>query len=109
QQRLSLKAMGVEVRADVGAGYKRMNASEWKQANQQQYERYRDTFDTAEAFGLRARELQELNASSIVKDDQSGRLYVQTIGKGGKFRLAECRADMQERMEELHAGHIRTL
>ncbi|HEL1558064.1 TPA: hypothetical protein TXJ05_002300 [Streptococcus suis] len=109
KERLSLKSMGVEVRTDIKSGYKRMNASEWKEANPQQYERYRDTFDTAEAFGLRARELQELNASSIVKDDQSGRLYVQTIGKGGKFRLAECRADMQERMEELHAEHIRTL
>lgn len=109
KERLSLKSMGVDVRTDVKSGYKRMNASEWKEANPKQYERCRDTFDTAEAFGLRARELQELNASSIVKDDQSGRLYVQTIGKGGKFRLAECRADMQERMEELHTEHIRTL
>lgn len=109
KERMELSKLDIKTRTDRHAGYKKMTADEWRKANPETYERYQDTLDTIRAFGLRAQELEELNKFSIFQDTRTGRLCVQTIGKGGKFRVAECRKDMVEQMTKLHGDHIRKL
>lgn len=108
-QRVELRDLDVTVRSDREAGYKHLTAVEWRQRNPQGWNQYKDTLEVVQAFGLRRRELVELNERSFVKDSQTGKLYVQTIGKGGKFRLAECRADMAERMEQRFSQYVQEL
>lgn len=108
-KQMEMKKLPIEGKRGAQDGYKPLTASEWVERNPETYERYRDTFDTMRAFGLRDRELNELNQHSFVRDEVTGKLYAQTIGKGGKFRLAECREDLRERMEALHGSHIRVL
>ena len=103
--RMSLSESAIEVRSDYKQGYKPLTASEWRERHSESAERHSALFDTISAFGLRSAEVQKLNEHSIV--ECKGKLYVQTIGKGGKFRIAECRNDMQGRMRELHAKHIK--
>lgn len=99
---LELRKMDIKVRWDAKYGqYKNLTADEWKLANKGTYEKYRELFDTAEGFGLRRRELGDLNTKSFIQD-KNGKMYVQTIGKGGKYRIAESTLDKNERMRELY-------
>lgn len=108
-QRVTLSDTDVQVRADREAGYKHQTAEEWLAVNPEQAERHAQLIETAQAFGLRSRELQELNERSFVRDASTGKLYVQTIGKGGKFRVAECREDMERAMLDRYGQHVREL
>ena len=56
--------------------------------------------DTVQAFGLRRREVRELNSQSFLIDDK-GKMYVQTVGKGNKYRIAPvCDSEMNEQMKK---------
>ncbi|MBS0937609.1 hypothetical protein [Lactiplantibacillus plantarum] len=79
--------------------YKSLTGAEWIDRNPDTYLKNQQAIDTIRAFGLRARELATLNSKSFIQDTQTGKYYVQTIGKGGKYRLAECRKDLQTQMQ----------
>lgn len=80
--------------------YKDLTAKEWQDRNPKQYENNRELIDTVQAFGLRRREVRELNAQSFLIDDK-GKMYVQTVGKGNKYRIAPvCDGEMNEQMKE---------
>ena len=80
--------------------YKDLTAKEWQDRNPKQYENNRELIDTVQAFGLRRREVRELNAQSFLIDDK-GKMYVQTVGKGHKYRIAPvCDGEMNEQMKE---------
>lgn len=98
--------------------YKVENAENWQKNNPHQAEIYKDSIDIARAFGLRRTEIfgasgvmrnrgwNGVTASSFVlampnqadiqRAERYGSpiptptLYIQTIGKGGKYRLARC-------------------
>lgn len=82
--------------------YKPLTAHEWIQRNPKAYLTNQQAIDTIRAFGLRARELATLNSKSFLQDTQTGKYYVQTIGKGGKYCLAECRRDLQKEMADYY-------
>ena len=98
--------------------YKREDSDTWQKNNLHKAELYKDSIDIARAFGLRKSEIfgssgvmrnrgwNGVTASSFViavpnqadieRAERYGSpvptptLYVQTIGKGGKYRLARC-------------------
>lgn len=93
----------LEIRKDDKLGhYKPLTSQEWIERNQAQYENNKQAIDTMRAFGLRDKELNELNIESflLVKNllTNEERLTVQTIGKGGKMRFVACRSDMEQQM-----------
>lgn len=89
--------------------YKDLTAKEWIERNPDQYEKNKDLFDTVQAFGLRRKEVTELTNESFLID-KNGKMYVQTIGKGGKYRIAEV-SDIKanERMRELYQNIAKPL
>lgn len=95
------KIEGVKPRELPTKIYKDLTAKEWMDRNQGQYANNRDLIDTVQAFGLRRREVGELNERSFLIDKQ-GKIYVQTIGKGNKYRVAPvCDSEMNEKMKKL--------
>ena len=95
------KIEGVKPRALPTKIYKDLTAKEWMDRNQGQYANNRDLVDTVQAFGLRRREVGELNERSFLID-KKGKMYVQTIGKGNKYRIAPvCDKEMNEKMKKL--------
>lgn len=88
--------------------YKPLTGHEWIQRNPKAYLANQQAIDTIRAFGLRARELATLNSKSFLQDTQTGKYYVQTIGKGGKYRLAECRRDLQKEMADYYMPFFST-
>lgn len=62
--------------------------------------------NTMRAFGLRSRELATLNSKSFLQDTQTGNYYVQTIGKGGKYRIAECRENLKIKMTNYYQPYL---
>lgn len=62
---------------------------------------FQEKIDTVQAFGLRRREVGELNKESFLIDKQ-GKMYIQTVGKGNKYRIAPvCDKEMNEKMKKL--------
>lgn len=90
------------IRDDYQKGYKHLTGEEWIKRNPDMYLKFQDLIDTVRAFGLRMKEVNELNQYSFIQD-QKGKMYVQTIGKGGKYRIAECTHKLNERMNDLYA------
>ncbi|GLB46023.1 hypothetical protein WR164_00050 [Philodulcilactobacillus myokoensis] len=74
----------------------------WIQNHKREYERYKDPIDIARAFGLRRDEIignhtsHGVRASSFVNNH--GKMQVQTIGKGGKYRVANCLGSYNQNM-----------
>lgn len=94
------KIEGIAVKKLPTKVYKDLTAKEWQNRNPKQYENNRELIDTVQAFGLRRREARELNAQSFLIDDK-GKMYVQTVGKGNKYRIAPvCDSEMNEQMKE---------
>lgn len=85
--------------------YKIENSDEWISNHSETYQNYQQAIDTIRAFGLRANELRTLNSNSFLTDN--GKLYAQTVGKGGKYRIAECRSDLQDKMTNYYSQHIK--
>jgi hypothetical protein len=96
-----------------GTVYKDLTASEWRAANPDAYERNRKLVDTNRAFGLRNREIfgtrgrgeYGLTDRSFVINN--GRIGVETVGKGGKYRVAWARRDMNQQMLSIFGSMAR--
>lgn len=101
KEKPTLSKMKVKVKSTKQNSYKQLNAKEWKKENERKYEVYKSTIDTVSAFGLRKRELKELNEKSFLID-KNNKIYVQTIGKGGKYRIAECTSEKNDEMVEMY-------
>lgn len=94
------KIDGITVKKLPTKVYKDLTAKEWQDRNPKQYENNRELIDTVQAFGLRRREVRELNSQSFLIDEK-GKMYVQTVGKGNKYRIAPvCDSEMNEQMRE---------
>ena len=94
-----LSKMDIEVNSHKENSYKQFTAQEWRERNEKRYENYKETFDTVSAFGLRKSEMKGLNDKSFLID-KNNKIYVQTIGKGGKYRIAECTSEKNNEMIE---------
>lgn len=71
------------------------NAKSWINSHKNEYYKYKDEIDVARAFGLRRDEIignQGGHNGVIDKSfiNNKGKMRVQTIGKGGKYRVADC-------------------
>lgn len=77
-------------------------------------ERYRDTYsreiDMASSFGLRRSEIcsQEkgVTKDSLYYSKEDEKLYVTTIGKGGRHRIAQCLEERKEEMLERYNTYV---
>lgn len=103
-----LRKMDIEIKSTKENSYKQYTAQEWRDRNLKRYENYKETFDTVSAFGLRKRELRELNEKSFLID-KNNKIYVQTIGKGGKYRIAECTKEKNNEMVNLYKNTAQTI
>lgn len=103
-----LRKMDIEVKSTKENSYKQYTAQEWRDRNIKRYGNYKETFDTVSAFGLRKRELRELNEKSFLID-KNNKIYVQTIGKGGKYRIAECTKEKNDEMVKLYKDKSRKI
>lgn len=89
--------------------YKDLTANEWIQRNETTYQNHKDLFDTIQSFGLRRKEVIELNKNSFLVD-KNGKMYIQTIGKGGKYRISESADEKSnELMKKLYGNLARPL
>lgn len=105
EQGLEFSKLDIEVnRSNLGSMNKLENSKEWMDNHIDTYNSYQQAIDTIRAFGLRSNEFKNLNEKSFVYD--SGNLYVQTVGKGGKYRVAECRDDMKSQMISTYKDYI---
>lgn len=88
--------------------YKDLTSDEWLSRNQETYLKYKEQIDFARAFGLRREEIfgqkdmhkrgkNGVTASSFVLG-KGNKLWVQTVGKGGKYRISPCRVEFEEQM-----------
>ena len=99
--RVEVKELGLSFNEKTS--YKHLTAEEWREENIEDYENNKEVIDTMRAFGLRAKEIRELNEKSFLSDGKTGKIFVQTIGKGGKMRIAEATDAMNEEMKSLYA------
>lgn len=114
---VSLKSLGIERgKSHVN---KALTSSEWIRMNHDTYEQYQAQIDFARAFGLRREEIfgqtamQKRGKNGVTSNsfyvDDDNRLYVQTIGKGGKMRVASCREDMNASMLSEYGRYARSI
>ena len=97
-----------------GTIYKELTASEWRAVNVDTYGKNQVMIDTDRAFGLRSREMFGSRGSgeyglmdrSFVMNN--GRIGVETVGKGGKYRVAWARMDMNNEMIDRYGAMART-
>lgn len=82
--------------------YSRKSSNYWIEHNNRTYLTYKQAIDTVRAFGLRAGELAILQAQSFIQDKQTGKYFIQTIGAGNVYHLAECRADLRLQMNDYY-------
>lgn len=78
----------ISIKESINNTYKRLTSEEWEKKYPKKYETYRGTIEVLKNTGLRANELKELNTKSFIIDTKTNELYVQTIGKGGKYRIS---------------------
>lgn len=98
----------LSVRSDSRDVYKDLTADEWIKANPKDYEKYKDTIEVIEAFGLRRRELKDLNSYSFFVDKHN-KIYVQTIGKGGKYRVSASTNALNDQMLARFKSYARNI
>jgi hypothetical protein len=97
--------------------YKNLTAAEYRQFNSQEYQKYKQHHDIARAFGLRREEIfgakkkkdrkkgkNGITVSSF-RIDEKGCMYIETVGKGGLYRIAKCRKDMNDQMRLLYGQY----
>lgn len=68
-------------------------------------DRYQEQVELIKASGLRRHELDQVNTKSFYEHD--GRIYMPTIGKGGRPRVAEVRADYYAEVKTQYSDFIR--
>lgn len=89
--------------------YKDLTGKEWVERNEKTYQNYKNLFDTVQSFGLRRKEVVELNKNSFLID-KNGKMYVQTVGKGGKYRICESADEKSnELMKKLYGNLAKPL
>lgn len=118
-QAISLKQMrqkgSVSPQKGPQSVYKDLTAKEWREANKGLYGANKDVIDVSRSFGLRRSEIFGKTGSSyggltfknLGYVSGSDRLFAEVIGKGGKYRVAEVRADMQKEMWEKYGKQAR--
>lgn len=109
-QKLSLSQMRSEGHINAQKGsqkvYKDLTSREWLKANEGAYMASKELIDFTRAFGLRRSEIfgkagsqyQGVTFRNLGHMEGSKRLFVEVIGKGGKYRVAPVRADMAREM-----------
>lgn len=92
-----------------------LTSDEWVKRNETLYVRNEQLIDTARAFGLRRSELiaggrydRALNTGSFFRNED-GKLNVATVGKGGKYRLAEVTEEYARKMDNYYAEYARPI
>lgn len=103
-----LQNMGIKVdenKRKYGT-YKELTGKEWKERNQSLYQCNKKMIDTLEAFGLRKREFATLTKNnSFIIDTSTNKIYVQTVGKGGKYRIVESTNRANNEMIKMYANN----
>ena len=109
-QRVSLTSMRSKGHILASKGptnvYKDLTALEFRMRNPGVYEANKDVIDFSRAFGLRRSEIfgkkgseyQGVTFRNLGHVEGSNKLFVEVIGKGGKYRLAPVREDMRAQM-----------
>ncbi|MFL2113515.1 hypothetical protein [Latilactobacillus curvatus] len=92
-----------------------LTSNEWLERHETLYVRNEQLIDTARAFGLRRSELiaggrydRALNTGSFFINE-AGKLSVATVGKGGKYRLAEVTEEYAPKMRVYYAQYARPI
>lgn len=73
---------------------RQLTGKEWIDRHQRSYENHHEQLELSRAFGLRRSEVvggatnNGVRPQSFIQHDS--RMYVQTIGKGGKYRVSQC-------------------
>lgn len=86
-------------------------AQQWREAHQRAYQNHQAMLDTERAFGLRRAEITKVDPAkpSIIADcffKHDHDYYCLVVkGKGGRPRLATCRRDLQNEMQQLYHFH----
>lgn len=110
QQAISLKQLRSSGAISEQKGprdvYKPLTASEWREREPRAYQKHKEVVDFARAFGLRRSEIEGKSKTGYngvtfknigyLKD--SKKLFVEVVGKGGKYRIATVREDMAKEM-----------
>lgn len=92
------KMESVQIKSNKISGvYKDLTGKEWIERNNKAFEKYTPLINTIQGFGLRDRELKTLNTKSFIIDNK-GKIFVQTIGKGGKYRISESTKELNDEM-----------
>lgn len=68
-------------------------------------DKYDEQVELARASGLRRHELEQINTKSFYEHEN--RIYMPVIGKGGRPRVAEIRADYHDEIKERYSDYIR--
>jgi hypothetical protein len=92
---LTKKEFGVENKS-----YKTVKRSRDSQ-EQRIPEKWNEAVEVSRSFGLRREGLEQIKASNIYRDDQSGSLKVRVVEKGGRYREAECIRAREDVVEQI--------
>lgn len=102
EDKIKLKGIKeIKITDEQKSVYKKVSPDEWKEAHKRSYKSNQSYIDTLSSFGLRRREMSDLGVKSFVVD-KNNKIYVQTVGKGGKARLAESTVKGNEAMLKLY-------
>jgi hypothetical protein len=96
--------------------YKRETAKEWLKGHTREASRYATQIDVMRGFGLRYSEIWgdpyhdhsfTLKPSSFIYDSRRERIGVETIGKGGRYRLAWATSELNQVMISRYGAYAR--
>ena len=107
--RVKLKSISeITISEEQKSVYKKETPDKWRKAHKRAYESNKAYIDTLSAFGLRRREMSNLSRRSFVID-KDNKMYVQTIGKGGKVRLVESTDKQNDVMFKLYGDYAKRI
>ena len=109
KNKIELKGISeIKIKEEQKKVYKKESPSDWIEKHKRSYESNKSYIDTLSAFGLRRREMSDLSKQSFVID-KNNKMYVQTVGKGGKVRLAESTKKQNDSMIALYGGYAKRI
>lgn len=109
KNKMELKGISeIKITEEQKRVYKKESPSDWIEKHKRSYESNKSYIDTLSAFGLRRREMSDLSKQSFVID-KNNKMYVQTVGKGGKVRLAESTKEQNNNMIALYGGYAKRI
>lgn len=68
-------------------------------------DKYNEQVDLARGFGLRRSEIEDVTTKSFYQDNE-GRMYVSTIGKGGRPRVSACTEKYNDEMYSRYSDYV---